>query len=104
MTKKDYQKLATALYLAKPDPVAVPGDSQDIVDQWRVDVDRVAGALAEDSPRFDRETFIAACEDGNVGRRPKRKTAKHTSASEHYVECGSCSQYRRAWPDTREEN
>ena len=29
--------------------------------------------LAADNPRFDRDTFVAACADGNVGRRPRRK-------------------------------
>ena len=82
MTKKDYQALAGALYDAKTVPYP------DVVS-------RIADVLAADNPRFDRECFVAACEDGNVGRRPSRSIVgdKSPTSKRRNVECGSCSQY-----------
>ena len=71
MTKKDYQSLAGALWRSKPEGIEQPDDSI-AAEQWRADRDAIATALERDNPRFDRDTFVAACEDGNVGRRPKR--------------------------------
>jgi hypothetical protein len=62
MTKKDYQALAGVLHRAL-------GHSSTL--QWCADVSAVADTLAADNPRFDRETFITACETGDVMRRPK---------------------------------
>ena len=71
MTKKDYQAIAGALYRAtRPeDPRVYERRGETVA---RV-VSVLADVLAADNPRFDRDTFVAACEDGNVGRRPKRK-------------------------------
>ena len=70
MTKRDYQAIAGALYRAtRPeDPRVYERRGETVA---RV-VSALADVLAADNPRFDRDTFVAACEDGNVGRRPKR--------------------------------
>jgi hypothetical protein len=71
MTKKDYQAIAGALYGARQDH-ANRSQWEDEVRETIGDVTaRIADVLAADNPRFDRETFIAACEDGNVGRQPR---------------------------------
>lgn len=89
MTKKDYQAIAGAMFKAKPKPalastvpygLAVANEDDAVYDRaelevWEGCVSALADVLAADSPRFDRETFIAACEDGNVNRRPKRKAS-----------------------------
>ena len=68
MTKKDYQLLAGALYGAKESGILVGVTAREM----RSDIiGRIARVLAADNPRFDRETFAAACEDGNVGRQPR---------------------------------
>ena len=65
MTKKDYQAIARALYSVAHGLTA----GQMFV--WRTTRDAIADVLAADNPRFDRATFVAACEDGNIGRMPK---------------------------------
>lgn len=67
MTRKDYQALAGALYGVK----IGDRDTRGRDELWLDTINAVACVLAADSPRFCRGTFIAACEDGNVGRRPK---------------------------------
>jgi len=68
MTKKDYQAIAGAFWRARPISAERTGPASD----WQRAIDALADVLAADNPRFDRATFIAACEDGNVNRRPKR--------------------------------
>ena len=67
MTKKDYQAIARAFHSSR----IVDTGAED--DQWREDVGAIADVLSADSPRFDRECFVTACETGNVRARPKRK-------------------------------
>lgn len=67
MTKKDYVALAQALNRVK----SLAGDSGER-QQWRTDVATVADVLAADSPRFDRERFIEACETGSDRESAKR--------------------------------
>ena len=54
MTRKDYERLAAALLRTRP-------MSDDRFDGWKDAVEAVAGALADDNPRFDRARFLAAC-------------------------------------------
>ena len=62
MSKKDYQAIAAALYLEKPDRQKPCG--VDRHNQWTRGVNAVMNALAEGHPRFDPERFIEACETG----------------------------------------
>jgi hypothetical protein len=65
MTKKDYQAIARALYSV------AHGRTTGQMLLWHETRAAVADVLAADNPRFDRETFMLACADGNVGRMPK---------------------------------
>ena len=62
MTKRDYETLAGALHAGQP-ATREPGWTK-LWDVWLLTVEYVADALAQDSPRFDRERFVAACERG----------------------------------------
>lgn len=66
MTKKDYKRIAAAIYDMKVshrvDPNACPGTDQDLLQQgfsWAVKA--VADALAADNPTFRRAQFYTAC-------------------------------------------
>jgi len=88
MTKKDYQALARAIHEAR----AVAGGMNVIMDMARSITSNIADVLQADSTRFDRARFVEACETGRCKGMPRKRK---TSASEHYVECGSCGQYHR---------
>lgn len=62
MSKKDYQAIARMLHGADPAGTAVT----DPADTWRSIVEGMANVLADDSPRFDRQRFIEACETGTT--------------------------------------
>jgi hypothetical protein len=76
MTKKDYQRIARAIYEAHLDSSAYSNRTDEIcahaagVKAARVRIERI---LAADNPRFHRETFTKACETGDVGKRPPRR-------------------------------
>lgn len=75
MTKKDYQALASAIHESRFELCGGGPDCEDHEDtrlQWERTRSLIADALQEDNPRFSRSTFLAACDDGNVARRPKR--------------------------------
>lgn len=67
MTRKDYQALARALHSVRQFAPYEGGQPHMLSEVVR----EVANALAADNPRFDRATFVAACEDGNVTRQPR---------------------------------
>ncbi len=67
MTKKDYQAIAKLLFEFQDTNSTVRSLlTREIAYRLANDV------FAPDNPRFDRTTFLLACEDGNVTRRPKR--------------------------------
>ena len=72
MTKKDYERLATAFQEAYRDASLVgnySGEATHGVDFAR---DSVASALQQDNIRFDRDRFILACQPGaNVRARAR---------------------------------
>jgi hypothetical protein len=83
MTKKDFQAIARALYTARNFGTAQNGndalnaDERDAaIGMLQYVVGVVADVLAADNPRFDRETFLLACADGNVTRQPRTVKAK----------------------------
>lgn len=78
MTKKDYRAIAGALHAAGiTEAVEISGTIHPIHEraalegaraQWGECVRYMADVLAADSPRFDRERFVRACETGEMGR------------------------------------
>lgn len=58
MTRKDYVLIARTFNMCRPMEREV-----EAMRQWRTDVGSIAGALQDDNARFDRERFIAACEE-----------------------------------------
>ena len=75
MTKKDYERLATAFQEAYRDALLLgnySGEATHGVDFAR---DSVASALQQDNIRFDRDRFILACQPGaNVRARSRART------------------------------
>ena len=60
MTRKDYIAIADAVRRAEP--VAMIESERPILRQaWARTADRIADALANDNPRFDRGCFLKAC-------------------------------------------
>jgi hypothetical protein len=59
VTRKDYVALANAMYGVTARRESFHGNLT-----WLDCVDAVAGVLAADNPRFDRERFVRACEGG----------------------------------------
>lgn len=57
MTRKDYILLVDALREAHPHMVHQSEERE----QWQVDCESIADALARDNPRFDRARFLTAC-------------------------------------------
>ena len=57
MTKKDYEALAQALAMTKPE-IYLGAE----LGQWRTDVQAIADALQYDNPRFNRAKFLEACD------------------------------------------
>ena len=61
MSKKDYQAITQAIYCAQGDaPLTIMRD-------------KIADVLAADNPRFDRERFVFACENGVDSKHGKRR-------------------------------
>jgi hypothetical protein len=60
MSHKDYVLLANALMKATP----LARDGEAAMRTWALTVQRIAGALSDDNPRFDRAKFIKASEGG----------------------------------------
>lgn len=58
MTRKDYILIASALREAR---LSDDEATQETDEQWTRVVNRVARALANDNPSFDRARFVAAC-------------------------------------------
>jgi hypothetical protein len=63
MTRKDYVAIAEAMTAARAD-VSTQKISPKLALEFAED--RIARALADDNPRFDRDRFIAACRKGEV--------------------------------------
>ena len=61
MTRKDYRALAAGFASTEPPPAAEWHRHQ-----WETDIQGIARVLAADNPRFDRERFIDACEQGGI--------------------------------------
>ena len=100
MTKKNYQALAGALYRERASWGASTMSRVITRDwAWRGVVNALSDVLAADNPRFDRECFVAACEDGNVGRRPKRKRAAEPESDPNPPcrNCGSPTDDGEGW-------
>ena len=57
MTKKDYIAIAQAISSQKP----AQGSSGAQFEQWGDVANAIAGKLADDNPRFDRDRFLKAC-------------------------------------------
>ena len=69
MTRKDFQLIADALAAATPfiDTAAVgtgsgnPTNAWGLAKGWAHSVNKVASALEESNPRYDRDKFVDAC-------------------------------------------
>jgi hypothetical protein len=66
MTKKDYERIATALRYVKPtSPLGTPKHHKIVLEsmskQWVWTVEELAATLLQNNPRFNREKFYAAC-------------------------------------------
>ena len=67
MTKKDYIRIAGALYDARDktttsiEEMMLENDEVEPDEMWRVSVENIADILAEDNPAFDRTRFYTAC-------------------------------------------
>ena len=69
MTRKDFQLIADAFAAATPfiDTPAVPNGSGNptnawgLADGWARSINKVAAALEESNPRYDRDKFVDAC-------------------------------------------
>lgn len=63
MTRKDFQKIAEALYRSKPlaDELDRNECERREAAQWKWDVECVISALATTNPRFDRDKFMSVC-------------------------------------------
>lgn len=57
MTHKDYEAIAAAIYSVKMDAREILGSHSVL----RMATERIANALADDNPRFDRARFLGAC-------------------------------------------
>lgn len=62
MTRKDYQLIADAMRNASTPAALVQRDADCYRQQHTKDCHALADALARDNPRFDRGSFLAACE------------------------------------------
>lgn len=66
MTRRDYERIASALAFTRPPPANTARASErdrGRYSQWVSDVVGISAALAEENPqRFDRNRFIGACE------------------------------------------
>lgn len=58
MSKKDYELVAKALYLARP---SGSDQTAPIYKQWLTDCYSVAANLISTNPRFDHHRFLEAC-------------------------------------------
>lgn len=72
MTKKDFEKLATALAQARP-PETIPANKSaaEMIakdDQWERDIDHVCKALAQINPNFNASRFYDWINDMGRGR------------------------------------
>ncbi len=70
MTKKHFETFAAALAKIRPEPVidcapatAVEKMRRNDRTEWQISVNLIADVCAESNPRFDRERFMAACEE-----------------------------------------
>lgn len=61
MTRKDYVLLAAALREARVEVTS--NELYTVFKGWKRAVDALADALAKDNPRFDRDRFLAACDE-----------------------------------------
>lgn len=66
MTRKDYVRLAAGFASVEPFP-----EAQQRHLQWEIGIHEIARVLAADNPRFDRERFLEACEQGGIKPRSK---------------------------------
>lgn len=63
MTRKNYVKIATVFYLARPH-TPEKSFTGPTVELWSQIVENMADTLAVDNPRFDKERFINYCVTG----------------------------------------
>ena len=65
MTKKDYELIANTMMRSHPQfgylIAYTPSKTRTRLEQYTMTVEDLAGALANDNPRFDRERFLKAC-------------------------------------------
>ena len=73
MTKKDYERLATALQEAYRDAARIGNCSGEATHGVDCALATLSRALQQDNIRFDRDRFLLACQPGaNVRARPNR--------------------------------
>lgn len=82
MTRKDYELIAYAVKLSKPESwtkLADAGQNWEYAyerrDQWSDTAECIADALQGDNPRFDRARFLRACGIEPIAESPK--TTRH---------------------------
>lgn len=63
MSRKDYELIAAALRLARPESAdpAIPRCELPEFRTWERCVNEITHALSRDNPRFHRNTFYTAC-------------------------------------------
>ncbi len=59
MTKKDYVRIADAVWLAKP--TEAEHEQGTATSGWAKVIGELADALGAENPKFDRAKFISAC-------------------------------------------
>jgi hypothetical protein len=113
MTKKDYIAIARAIHNETKIPQrcplirAVPCAWHGVIcathytEAQRITA-RIADALAQDSPRFDRARFIEACETGNMGKpKPRPRCKSCYTQMEHGTGAVYCSHACANRPEAR---
>ena len=70
MTRKDYQRIARAMFIGKPDLQALSRGQR--LQTWSLCVTALIIELREDNPNFNKDLFKYACKTGDVrARKPK---------------------------------
>jgi len=71
MSKQDYERIATGLWIVRPVTPAEQGNpygESEALDQWKIDVASITGMLANNNPTFDADRFRRWCIAGPPGR------------------------------------
>ncbi len=61
MTKKDYELIASALYISKPCHYTHDNIEKEAIQAWKTTCIIVSNKLEGENIRFDRQKFLTAC-------------------------------------------